>query len=190
MCRLLECIFFNFLLVCEWQQTIFMPLLCIYSGVSYNEQCYNERILQRTDFINNIWMLQRTRRNIIGRHSTRVSKMCWKFLLWLHRHSLPLFSFILFNYQFSSVICLFTRLAVTTILQIFYINFTIIFLLFCIIYFRHSNGCVGWKLCCSLWVWNGLHLNTYISMYARMNRSCNEQFSRTSYVRSCIPHCI
>jgi hypothetical protein len=30
-----------------------------YSGVWYNERCYNERILQRTVFINEIRMLQR-----------------------------------------------------------------------------------------------------------------------------------
>jgi hypothetical protein len=31
--------------------------------------------------------------------------------------------------------------------------------------------------------------NTYISMYARTKRCCNELGSRTNYVRSCIPHC-
>jgi hypothetical protein len=44
----------------------------------YNEQCYNERMLQRTVFVNKIRMLQRiqmlqgTRKNTIGRRSTRV----------------------------------------------------------------------------------------------------------------------
>ena len=38
--------------------------------------------------------------------------------------------------------------------------------------------------------WNGLLLNTYtrISLYARTNRRYNERGSRTSYVRSSIPH--
>jgi len=49
-----------------------------YSGVRYNERCYNEWILQRTVFINRIRMLQRTqmlhrkRRKTIGWRSTRV----------------------------------------------------------------------------------------------------------------------
>jgi hypothetical protein len=50
--------------------------------------------------------------------------------------------------------------------------------------------CVGWLLCCRLWAWNGLTLNTYILMYARTNRCYNELGSRTNYVRSSIPHCI
>jgi len=36
-----------------------------YIGACYNEQCYNERMLQRTVFINKIRMLQRMQRNII-----------------------------------------------------------------------------------------------------------------------------
>jgi len=41
-----------------------------------------------------------------------------------------------------------------------------------------------------LWAgaWNGLPLNTYISMYARTNRCYNERGSRTNYVRSSISH--
>jgi hypothetical protein len=31
----------NFLLLCEWPQTAFVSLLCIYSGVLYSEQCYS-----------------------------------------------------------------------------------------------------------------------------------------------------
>jgi len=56
-------------------------ILSIKSGC-YNERCYNERILQRTIFINKIRMLQRTqklqrtRRNTIGRRSTRVCMTC------------------------------------------------------------------------------------------------------------------
>ena len=41
-----------------------------------------------------------------------------------------------------------------------------------------------------LLAWNGLPLNTYISMYAKTNRCYNERGSRTIYVRSSIPHCI
>jgi len=36
-----------------------------YSGMYYNERCYNETMIQRTVFINKIRMLQRMRRNII-----------------------------------------------------------------------------------------------------------------------------
>ena len=41
-----------------------------------------------------------------------------------------------------------------------------------------------------LWAWNGLPLNKCLAMYARTNRCYNERGSRTSYVRSSIPHCI
>jgi hypothetical protein len=43
--------------------------------------------------------------------------------------------------------------------------------------------------CCRLWAWNGLTLNTCISMYAKMNRCYNKRGSRTNYVSSSIPHC-
>ena len=33
-------------------------------------------------------------------------------------------------------------------------------------------------------------MNTYISLYARTNRCCNERGSRTNYVRSSIPYCM
>ena len=42
----------------------------------------------------------------------------------------------------------------------------------------------------ALWAWNGLPLNTYISVYARTNKCYNERGSRTNYVRSSITHCI
>ena len=51
----------------------------------YNERCYNERMLQRTVSVNIIrmlqrtQMLQRTRRNTIGRRSTLVCMMCRTF---------------------------------------------------------------------------------------------------------------
>ena len=54
---------------------------CKYSGVCYNERSYNERMLQRTVFINKIRMLQRRRRNTICRRSTRVLITCRAFPL-------------------------------------------------------------------------------------------------------------
>jgi len=44
--------------------------------VCYNERRYYERMLQRTVLVNKIRMLQRTRRNTIGRRSTRVRMTC------------------------------------------------------------------------------------------------------------------
>jgi len=46
------------------------------------------------------------------------------------------------------------------------------------------------NFCCRLWAWNGLPLNTYISMYARTNGCYNEIGYSTNYVCSSIPHCI
>jgi hypothetical protein len=83
-----------------------------YNGVCYNERSYNERMLQRTVFIDKIRMLQRTQRNTIGRRSTRVRMTCRAFPLWLERHSSSLLYVVRFSYQFSSVICLFTPSAV------------------------------------------------------------------------------
>jgi len=74
-------------------------------------------MLQRTVFINKIRMLQRTqmlrwtRRNTIGRSSTRVLMTCRAFPLWLERQSSSLLSFVRFSYQINYVICLFTPLA-------------------------------------------------------------------------------
>ena len=59
-----------------------------------------------------------------------------------------------------------------------------------ILYFSCLNGCVGRSLCSRLWAWNGLPLNTYISLYASTNRCCNERVSRTNYIHSGIPHFI
>jgi hypothetical protein len=59
------------------------------------------RILQRTQ------MLQRTRRNTIGRRSTRVRMACLAFPLWFERQSSTVSPFERFGYQFSSVICAF-----------------------------------------------------------------------------------
>jgi len=46
---------------------------------------------------------QRTRRNNIGRRSTRVRVTCRTFPLWLERQSSSLLSFVRSSYQFSSV---------------------------------------------------------------------------------------
>jgi len=48
-----------------------MPRSSKYSG-----ECYNEQMIQRTVFINKIRMLQRTRRNNIGRRSKRMRMTC------------------------------------------------------------------------------------------------------------------
>ena len=88
------------------------------SALCYNERCYNELMLQRTVFIYKIrmlkrrQMLQRTRRNTIGRCSTRVLVMYRAFPLSFERQSSSLIPFVRFSYQFSSVICLFAPLEV------------------------------------------------------------------------------
>jgi hypothetical protein len=53
-------------------------------------------------------MLQRTRRNTIGRRNTRVRMTCRAFPLRLERQSSSLLSFVRFSYQFSPVICAFS----------------------------------------------------------------------------------
>jgi len=66
-------------------------------------------MLQQTVFINKIrmlqqtHMLQRTRRNTIGRRSTRVRMTCQAFPLSLERQSSSLLLFVSFSNQFSSV---------------------------------------------------------------------------------------
>jgi hypothetical protein len=82
-----------------------MLTLMDYSGVCYNERCYNVRMLQRTIFINKIRMLQRTRRNTIGRRSTHVRMTFRAFALWIERQSSAVLSFVRFSsVQFSSVV--------------------------------------------------------------------------------------
>jgi len=57
-------------------------LVASHSGICYQERCYNERMPQQTVFINKVRMLQRrqilqrTRRNTIGRRSTRMRITC------------------------------------------------------------------------------------------------------------------
>ena len=75
--------------------------VCMYTvGHATTNECYNEV------FINKIRMPQRTRRNTIGRRSTRVRMTCQAFPLRLERQSSSFLSFVRFSYQFSSFICL------------------------------------------------------------------------------------
>jgi len=55
--------------------------------------------LQRTVFIDKIRTLQRTRRNTIGWHCTRVRMTCRAFPLWLEHQSSSLLSFVRFSYS-------------------------------------------------------------------------------------------
>ena len=71
--------------------------------MKYVGVCYNERMLQRTQ------MLQRMRRNTIGRRSTRVRMTCRAFPLWFERRTSSLLWFVRCSYQFSSVVCLFVQ---------------------------------------------------------------------------------
>ena len=72
-------------------------------------------MLQQTDFINKITMLKRTqmlqqtRRNTIGSHSTRMHMTCRALLLLLERQSSSLLSFVRFSYslvQLPAYLCL------------------------------------------------------------------------------------
>jgi len=108
-------------------------VICIYSRVCCNKQSYNYWMLQRTvPTPNKIRMLQRTemqqrtRRNTVGR-STRVCMACRAFSLWLERQSASLLSFVRFNCQFSSVICLFAPLAVIFLKLFCYITLAMSF---------------------------------------------------------------
>ena len=76
---------------------------CLISLAEHSGLCYNKRILQRTFFINKIRMLQWTRRNTIGRRSTRVRMTCRAFPHWLESQSSSLLSFVRFSFQFRSV---------------------------------------------------------------------------------------
>jgi hypothetical protein len=92
-------------------------------------------------------------------------------MLWIINF-ISLLSLVRFSYQFSSVICLFVQR-----IKVKYINF----ILFLHLYFWSCVIILLFKWFCRtvtvLWAWNGLPLNTYISMYAR-----------TNYVRTSIPH--
>jgi len=63
---------------------VLIQTLC-YGAVCYNERRYNEWMAQRRVFVNNIRMVQRKRRNTIGRCSTRVHLKCRVFSLWIER---------------------------------------------------------------------------------------------------------
>jgi hypothetical protein len=84
----------------------------------YCGACYNERMLQRTDFINKIRKLQRTQRNTIGRRSTQVRMTC-RGLTASISASVIIFITASFSYQFGSVICL-----VLQCIKVKYTNFT------------------------------------------------------------------
>jgi len=99
------------------QQTMLqrMPLWRVFiNKIRMLQQTILQRMPLWTVFINKIrmlqqtQMLQRTRRNTIGRSSTRVRMTYRAFPLWLERQSSPLLSFVRFTYQFSSVICAFS----------------------------------------------------------------------------------
>jgi len=78
-------------------------------------------MLQRTH------VLQRTLRNTIGRRSTRMRMTCRAFQLCLDRQSSSLLSFVGIIYQFSSVICSFSPLAVLNKLILYYFLYLYIF---------------------------------------------------------------
>jgi hypothetical protein len=69
---------------------------------STTNERYNEQLLSIKSGCYKEQMLQRTRRNTIGRRSTSVRKMCRAFPLWLERQSSPVLSFVRFSYQFRS----------------------------------------------------------------------------------------
>jgi hypothetical protein len=100
-------------------------------GYATTNECYNERV-----FINKIWMLQRTqmlqrtRRNTIGRRSTRVRMTCLAFPLWLERQSPSLLSSVRFSYQFSSVICLFVQCMKVKLILYYFHTFLILYYIF------------------------------------------------------------
>ena len=106
----------------------------------YNKRCYNEQMiqrtmLQRTVFINKIRMLQRKRRNTIGRRNTRVRMTCLVFPPWLERQSSSLLSCVRFSYQFSCTVD-------KSWINLIHINSTHIF--YFVLYVAGSYGCVGW----------------------------------------------
>jgi hypothetical protein len=72
--------------------------------VCYIERCYKERMLYNEQFLSikfgcyNEYMLQRKRRNTIGRRSTRVRMTCRSFPVCSERQSSYLLSFVRFSY--------------------------------------------------------------------------------------------
>ena len=154
---------------------------CVYIYIYTHTHTHTHTHTQRTQ------MLQLKRRDTIGWRSTRVRMTFRAFPLLLERQSSSLLSFVRFSYQFNSVICLSVQRTWTLNTLISYYFYTYIFGF--VLYFSCLNGCVGWLLCCRMWVWNGLPLNTYISMYTRTKRRYNEWGSTTNYVRSSIAHC-
>ena len=98
-------------------------------------------------------------------------------------------SIIVFTMLRMFMLFKFTRTVHKNEINKFYIIFyTYIF--YFLLYFSCLNGRVAWQLYCRLWAWNGLPLNTYISIYDISSRCYNERGSRTNYVPSSILHCI
>ena len=137
-------------------------------GYATANECYNEQFLTKKK----IRMLQWARRNTIGRRSTGVT--CRAFPFWLERQSLSLLSFVRFSYQFSLVICLLVQCV-----KVKYINFVLFLqLTFLILYYTFPVQMVVLDGNCAVGcgpAYNGLPLNTYISVYARTNRCYNER---------------
>ena len=119
-----------------------------------------------TAFNNKIRMLQRTRRDTIGRRSTRLPVTCRAFPLWLKRQSSPWLLFVRFCYQFSSVICLFVRC-----IKVKYINFILALRLpfWVCVTFLVFKWLYWMVLCRRLWAWNGL---THKYMYRVSEKDC------------------
>jgi len=75
------------------QRTILQRTILQRTNAIINSFVNKFRILQRTQ------MLQRTRRNTIGRRCTRVRMTCRASPLWWERQSSSLLSFVRFSYQ-------------------------------------------------------------------------------------------
>ena len=121
-------------------------------------------------------MPQRTRRNTIGRRSTRVHMTCRTFPLWLERQSSPSSLFVRFSCQFSSVICAFS-------------SENIFFKLFCYIILAMSRQNRVRMLDGNFAPGRG-HVTDYpqIHIFQCMLEQ-TDVGSRTNYVLSTIPHC-
>ena len=93
-----------------------------YVGQKMQLGMLKKTMLQRRVFINKNRILQRRRRNTTCRRSPRVCMTYRAFPLLLECQSSNLLWFVRFSYQFTSVICLFSPLAV----KIYFFNFYII----------------------------------------------------------------
>ena len=112
------------------QRTMLQRTEMIQQTMLQRTEMIQRTMLQRTVFINKIRMLQRKRRNNIGRSNTRVRMTCLVFPIWLERQSSSLLSCVRFSYQFSSVICLFVQW-----IKVGLISFILILHIFFILYY-------------------------------------------------------